>query len=129
MTLNEALEDIEIAFPQVEFVIKLLSYCELEKIDALEFDTDTVLLQNGNLGFPTGHFSDPDNIIKAAMVMVSLAFGASALALDKAYEVAEVELDASSDNNVVRLRTLVYMVRCAYAHGIANPKMGSAGHI
>ena len=51
-----------------------------------------------------------------------MAFGASALALDKAFEVAEVKEDPTSDNNVVRLRTLVYLVRCAYAHGIADPK-------
>jgi hypothetical protein len=65
----------------IEFAIKLLSYCELEKIDAPEFDTDhIVLLQNRNLGFPMGHFSDSENIVKAAMVTVSLAFGASVLA-------------------------------------------------
>jgi hypothetical protein len=123
MTLKEALEDIEIAFLQLEFAIKLLSYCELKKINAPDFDTDhTVILQNGNLEFPTGYFRDPDNIIKAAKVTVSLAFGASAFALDKAYEVAGVPKDPLSDDNAVRLRTLIYMVRCAYAHGIADPK-------
>lgn len=57
MTLNEALEDVEIAFLQVEFAIKLLSYCELERIDASEFDTDNIVrLQDGNLRFPRGHW-------------------------------------------------------------------------
>ncbi len=123
MTLNEALEDLEIAFLQLEFVIRLLSYCELKKIDPSEFDTDhTVLLENGNLRFPTGHFSDLDNIIRAANVSVSLAFGGSALALDKAYEVAGIKPDPASKDGLIKLRTLVYMVRCAYAHGVAEPK-------
>lgn len=123
MTLIEALKDVEIAFLQLEFAIKLLSYCELEKIDPLEFDTDHIVrLKNGNLGFPAGHFSDPDNIIRAASVSVSLAFGGSALVLDKAYEVAGINRDPLSEDGRIKLRTLVYMVRCAYAHGVADPK-------
>jgi hypothetical protein len=122
MTLTESLEDIKIAFLQLEFAFKLLSYCELKKIDPSEFDTDhTVLLENGNLRFQTEHFSNPNNIIRAANVSVLLALGASALALDKAYEVAGIEADPSSGDKIIRLRTLVYMVRCAYAHGMADP--------
>jgi hypothetical protein len=56
-----------------------------------------------------GHFSDSDSIIRTAEVAVSLAFGASALALDKAFEVAGMEADPSSDQNVIKLRTLVHM--------------------
>ena len=83
MTLDEALEDVEIAFLQLEFAIKLLMYCELKKIDPSEFDTDAIIrLENGNLQFPTGHFSDLDNIIRSASVSVNLAFGGSALVLD-----------------------------------------------
>jgi len=123
MTLNEALEDVEIAFLQLEFAIKLLSYCELEKIDPAEFDTDhTVDLENGNLNFPAGHFRDLDNIIRAAKVSISLAFGGSALALDQAYTVADIKPDPGSKDRLIKLRTLVYMVRCAYAHGVADPK-------
>lgn len=123
MTIEDALKDIEISFLQLEFAMKLLSYCELGKIDALEFDTDhEVVLVNGNLRFPAGHFSDPHNIVRSAAVAVSLAFGASALALDKAYEVAGVQKFPTSEKHADNLRTLVYMVRCAYAHGIAEPK-------
>lgn len=123
MTLNEALKDVEIAFLQLEFTIKLLMHCELEKIDPSEFDMDAVIrLENGNLHFPTGHFSDLDNIIRAAKVSVNLAFGGSALALDKAYEVAGIKPDPASQDGLIKLRTLVYMVRCAYAHGVADPK-------
>lgn len=121
--LTDALEDVRIAFLQVEYAIRLLTYCEGGKIDTKEFDTDhTILLEKGNLGFPSGHFSDPDNVVRAANVSVALALGASALALDKAFQEADLKPDPLSDDNLVRLRTLVYMVRCAYAHGIAAPK-------
>ena len=123
MNLHEALQDVEIAFWQLEFSIKLLTFCELKKLDPSEFDTDHVVkLEEGNLNFPSGHFSDADNIIRAANVSVALAFGASALALDKAFETAEIRPEPESDNNVAQLRTLIYMVRCAYAHGIAEPR-------
>ena len=57
MTLDEALTDIKIAFLQVEFSIKLLSYCELEKINPVEFDAEQIVqLEHENLIFPPGHF-------------------------------------------------------------------------
>ena len=117
MTLTGSIEDGEIAFIQPDFPLKLLSYCELKKIDPSQFDTDhTVLLENGNLRFQTGHFSDLDNIIRAAQVSALLAFGASALVLNDAYEVAGIKSDPSSVDKIIKLRTLVFMVRCAYAH-------------
>ena len=123
MTLHEALTDIKIAFLQVEFSIKLLSYCKLERINPAEFDTDQiVLLEHDNLKFPPGHFRRLEDIIRAASITVSLALGASALTLDKGWEVAGIHPDPLSADERVKLRTLVYMVRCAYAHGIADPK-------
>lgn len=123
MTIDEALKDIEIAFLQVEFTLKLLTFCECGKIDPGEFDTDhQVRLEAGDLHFPTGHFSDSNSIINAASVCVSLAFGASALALDKAFEVKGIKSNPDASDNIGRLRTVVYMVRCAYAHGIADPR-------
>lgn len=129
MTLGEALEDVDIAFLQLEFSLKLLTFCELEKIDPAEFDTDlTVVLEDGNLPYPSGHFSDPGNIVRAAGVSVSLAAGASALVLDKAWEAAGVAPDPTSQDQSVQLRTVVYMIRCAYAHGIAEPRWEVRGN-
>ena len=56
---------------------------------------------------------------------VSLALGASALVLDKAWEMAGILPNPQSADGRVKLRTLVYMVhmvRCADAHGLADPK-------
>ena len=84
MTLDEALTDIKIAFLQVEFSIKLLSYCELEKINPAEFDAEQIVqLEHENLIFPPGHFRRLEDIIRAAGITFSSALGASALTLDK----------------------------------------------
>ena len=123
MTLDDALFDVCIAFRQVEFSIKLLSFCERNKIDPAEFDThEIVRLKHGNLSFPPGNFKEMEAIVRAASVAVSLAFGASALILDKAWEVAGIDPDPLCKDGKVKLRTLVYLVRCAYAHGLAEPK-------
>lgn len=129
VTLEEALIDVEIAFLQVEFSLKLLSYCEREKINLADFDTNhIVLLEQENLRFPQGHFERLEDIIKATSVTVSLAFSASALTLDKAWEIAGICPDPQSEDERVKLRTLVYMVRCAYAHGVADPKWKVQGN-
>lgn len=129
MTLDDALTDVRIAFLQVEFAIKLLSYCEQGDIDPAVLDThQVVLLEQGNLGFPAGNFSAREDIIRAASVAVSLALAGSALALDKAWETAGIPRDPSSPDGAVRLRTLVHMVRCAYAHGVADPRWEVRGN-
>ena len=123
MTLDEALTDIKIAFLQVEFSIKLLSYCELEKINPAEFDAEQIVqLEHENLIFSPGHFRRLEDIIRAAGITFSSALGASALTLDKGGEVAGILPDPQSADERVKLRTLVYMVRCAYAHSPADPK-------
>lgn len=123
MTLSEALKDVEIAFLQLEFAIKLLSFCELGNIEPSKFDTDHIVtLEPEPLHFPTGHFSDSDSINRAASICVGLAFGASALVLDKAFDIMGMKPNPEATDAAVRLRTLIYMVRCAYAHGLADPR-------
>ena len=121
MTLDDALVDVGIAFLQVEFSIKLLSYRELDRIRPAEFDThQLLLLRQGNLAFPTDRFSTREDIVRAAMVAVSLALAGSALA--QAWDIAGIRPEPNSANGTVKLRTLVHMARCAYAHGVADPK-------
>jgi hypothetical protein len=128
MEIHEALEDIEIAFKQLEFTIKLLSFCELGNINPKDFDTDhIVLLKGGNLHFPTCHFSDADNLMRAASISVLLAFSASVLVLDKGFEVIRIKPDLEASDNVGRLRALIYMVRCAQSHCIADPRWEARG--
>jgi len=128
MEIGDALEDVRIAFLQLEFAIKLLSFSELGHIEPAAFDTDhLVKLPEGNIRFPAGHFSDGDNIIRAASVSVLLAFSASALVLDNAFEVAGRRPDPDAEDDAGRLRTLIYMVRCAQAHGLSDPRWEAKG--
>jgi hypothetical protein len=122
MKNHEALEDIDIAFRQLEFAIKLLSFCELGNINPKDFDTDhVVLLEGGNLHFPPGQFSDQESLNRAASISVLLAFSASVLVLDKGFEAIGIAPNPEATDNVGNLRALIYMVRCAQAHGIADP--------
>jgi hypothetical protein len=124
MTLNDALADVNIGFRQLEFAIKLLSFCELGNITPSDFDTDhVVILGNETLKFPRGKFNDADSIIKAAGTSVLIAFSASVLVLDDAFQAAGMNPDPEAvGNNDAQLRTLIYMVRNAQAHGIADPR-------
>ena len=80
MKIDEALEDIDITFRQLEFAIKLLSFCEMGNINPKDFDTDhVILLDGGNLRFPPGQFSDQESLNRAASISVLLAFGALCL--------------------------------------------------
>lgn len=123
MELHAVLEDIDIVFRQLEFAIKLLSFAELENIDPKAFDTDhVVMLERGSLHFPAKHFGDSDSIIRAANISVLIAFSASVLVLDKGFEVIGVKRDPEASDNIGRLRALIYMIRCAQAHSIADPR-------
>jgi len=121
--LKYALEDVETAFTQLEFAIKLLSYSELGHIKPEDFDTDhLVQLELGNLHFPTGKFNSQDAIIRAASIAVLQAFSATALVLDKAFEAKGMRPNPEATDAGELLRTLIYMVRCAQAHGLADPR-------
>lgn len=121
--MREAIEDVAIGFRQLEFAIKLLSYTELGNINTADFDAEhLVRLSTGDLHFPSINFQNQDALIRAASINVLIAFGATALVLDEAFEAIGMKSIWNSTDNSGKLRLLVYMVRCAYAHGFANPR-------
>jgi len=121
--MREAIEDVEIGFRQLEFAIKLLSYCELGKINPAEFDTDhLVQLISGDLHFPSVNFQSKDALIRAASINVVVAFSATTLVLDQAFDAIGMKPNFHTTDANGKLRLLAYMVRCAYAHGFAYPR-------
>ncbi len=127
--LELALSDVEQAFKQLEFSIKLMLYCELGNLDKEKFDSDvTILLEEENIGFPAGSFQSDQEIITASRINVSICFGVSAIVLDAAFETAKIECNPNSRDQQDELRTLVYMVRCAFAHNIAKPCWEARGN-
>ncbi len=122
ISVNEAIEDVEIAFLQVEYTLKVNAYWDRDDFEVSHFDTDLVVqLPERNLNFPTKRFSSKNEILKASEVAISVAYGITALTLDQALETAGHKINPKSDNEFDHIRCIVYLVRCAYAHRIAQP--------
>ena len=120
--LQLAVQDAQTAFRNLEFAIKLLSHCELKKLDAASFDSEhTTRLREGDIVFPIGNFSTNEQLVTAASISVLVAFSVTVLALDQAFDAAGIGRDPGSSDNLERLRVLVYMMRNAVAHCIAAP--------
>ena len=125
-TIAEALADVEHAFRHLEFAIKLMCYCEGGRLDLEAFDADTtILLVTENVGFPTNHFSSIEAVIPASQALVGMAFGTSAMVLEAAFEVAGLSRNPSSRLPADELRTLVFMVRCAFCSQSGAAPLGS----
>ena len=119
----ELLENIEQAFLQLAFSIKLLTFFELEKIDKDEFDTDlTILGEHGNIGYSHGTFNTYDDLIHAAHNNFNLTLGFTAITLETSLQAASISNNPNDQSPNGMLRTLVYMIRCAYAHDLIHPK-------
>jgi hypothetical protein len=122
-TISEALEDVERAVQQLEFAIRLLTYCENGHVDPAVFGINHVsVLAQGVVIFPPRRFADAAAITTAADIGVRITFSASALVIDKAFEAAGIPRDPKANDDDSQLRTLIYMVRCAHAHAIADPR-------
>lgn len=118
-----AIADVEQAFRQLEFAIKLMCYCEQDHIDRTKFDSDvTLLLETENVGFRAGGFETLESIITASQIQVGVSFGVSAIVLDAAYSATGVRKNLQSRTPADDLRIVVYMVRSAFAHNIAAPR-------
>jgi hypothetical protein len=122
-TVPLALADVDHAFRQLEFAIRLMCYCELDHLDRSRFDSDiSLLFEHENVGFPSGTFAAQEAIVMAAQRNVSICFGVSAMVLDAAFDVVGLRPQPQSHAPADELRTLVYMIRCAFAHNPAFPR-------
>ena len=120
--LKEAVEDVEIAFQQLEYCLKASAYWSREEFQPDEFVTDMVVrLPEGDIHFPTDQFAEKSNIEKASEISISIAYACTALALDQALETADYNVNPKSTDDFDQLRCVIYLVRCAYAHRIAQP--------
>jgi hypothetical protein len=121
-TLSLAITDVERAFLQLEFAIKLMSYSELGHLDLQKFDTDfKLILDTADVRFKPGNFSSLQSVITASQMNVGVAFGVSAIVLDAALDTAKIQRNLKSRSSIDDLRIFVYMVRCSFAHNFAFP--------
>lgn len=121
-TVSDALVDVDRAFTHLEFAIKLMCYIEADHVDREKFDTDvTLLLERENVGFPANTFQSVDSLALAAQATVGISFGVTAIVLDAAFEAAGISRSPESNSPDDLLRTLVFMIRSAFAHNPAMP--------
>jgi len=116
-------EKIEQALLQYEFVIKMLTYIESGKLDKKEFDIDTTIIHAKSYNrFPDNTFNTYDDLKLAAENNFSLMLGALTITIESC--LAENGIPNNSQDTTPRgqLRQLIYMIRCAYAHDIMEPK-------
>lgn len=128
-TTAEALADVDYAFRHLEFAIRLMCYCEAGHLDLPNLDSDvSILFERENVGFPSGTFATIESVVPESQALVSMAFGTSAMVLDAAFEVAGLKRKPHSRQAEDELRTLVYMIRCAFAHNPALPLWEARGN-
>ena len=114
------------AFANVEFAWKLLAYGEADKIDLEEFDISIVFQDDKGVPFfcpPARIFPDPCDLINALQNNLTIAFGAAAITLNSFIEEAGHKVpNGSFSSEKEQCIALVYQVRNAFAHNLAEPK-------
>jgi hypothetical protein len=120
---EELTENIHQAFLQLEFATKLLTYTELYGINKNDFDTN-VVIEDGKHIIPFNHsaFNSYDDLILAAENNYNITLGFTAIVLDSSFEKIGIAADPKNRTSNGMLRTLIYMIRCAYAHDMMFPK-------
>lgn len=99
-----------------------MTYFELNKIDKKEFDRDTtILLENGSMVFGDDTFHTYDDLILAAQNNYMITLGFSAIVLDSSLQKAGIKNAPNDHSDIGQLRSLVYMIRCAFAHDMMYP--------
>lgn len=120
---SELVKNINQAFLQLEFAVKLLSCFERKKIDKADFDADIVIiLPKRNLSFPSNTFNSYADLILAAENNFNIMLGFTSIILDSSLEKIGIKKYPDNQINDGKIRTLIYMIRCAFAHDMMHPK-------
>jgi hypothetical protein len=125
--MNHAVH-LETAFLQLSFSLKVEHYFELNPPDKARFDIPyTIKSHDGldNTHLPGGQFHTNDDILIAAENNIQICFGVAVLTLWEAVNetgnFAPHILDPSRDEEQM-VASLIYQIRCCFAHGTAVPK-------
>jgi len=114
---------LDSAFAQLELAIKLMHAAEQGRIRREEIDLPLTIAEGNSvlvLADQTLH-TDADFII-AMQNNVSVAFGAAAITLNRCREEGGRSLSNPISTEVEQWIALVYQIRNAFAHDIAEPK-------
>lgn len=110
------------AFGQLAFAWKLYNYGLEGKIDPEELDAD-VTWQDGKFLFVVPKaLGSPDDLIIALENNLTIAFGAAAITLNRVREEIGLRLPDPIKTEDDQCIALIYQIRNAFAHDIAEPK-------
>ncbi len=110
------------AFGQLAFAWKLYNYGLDGNIDAEQLDAD-VTWQEGDIHFVVPKSLETEGDLEIALRNnLTIAFGAAAITLNRAREELGVALPDPIDSETDQCVALIYQIRNAFAHDIAEPR-------
>ena len=122
-SLMTPIEKIDQAFLQLAYAIKLVNYVENEKFKKQDFDIDlTIKLPEYNLMYSADTFNSNDDIILATHNNYQITLGFTAITLDTCFESIGIKSNPKDITPNGQIRSLVYMIRCAFAHDMMHPR-------
>jgi len=114
---------IDTAFGQLGFAIKLMQAAEDGVLDVEAIDRPlTVDDGQSVLVLPDRVLANADELIIACQNLVTIAYGAAAITLNRCREEATVRLPTPIKTELDQWIALVYQIRNAFAHDIAEPR-------
>lgn len=116
------IDRIDQALLALEFAIKVMNYVTRGKVNKDELDCDTLIrLPGGNLSLSRSAFHTYDDLVHASENLYSQALAASAIAMEVALQGAGIRNDPNDRSDRGQVRSLVYMIRSAFAHDLQVP--------
>ena len=117
------MEHIDTAFKQLSFAWKLYHYALDGKINVKELDCPITFQEAGMvLVLPDKIFDSSDEMLVALENNLVIAFGATAIALNRCREEAKIKLANPILTEIDQFAGVVYQIRNAFAHNIAEPR-------
>lgn len=122
------IDRIDQALFSLEFAIKVMNYVALGKIQKEDLDRDMlILLPGGNLSFGQSTFHTYDDLVHASENLYSQALAVSAVAMEVALQGAGIPNNPDDRSDRGQVRSLVYMIRSAFAHDLQVPTWNVRG--
>jgi hypothetical protein len=114
---------LDTAFGQLHFAIKLMQAAEDGQLDLEAIDRPlTIQDAQGLVVLPDKVLDNEDELVHACQNLVTIAYGAAAITLDRCREEAGVSLPGQIETEMDQWVSLVYQIRNAFAHDIAEPR-------
>lgn len=115
---------LDTAFSQLAFAWKLHNYALEGRIDLEALDRPITYIDGQSTIFvlPDRVLNSPDDLILAFENNLVIAFGAAAITLNRCREEANIRLAHEIETETDQFASLVYQIRNAFAHDIAEPR-------